>query len=127
MSEKTLLVVDDEEGFGTFVAEVADGLGYDTRVTVSGREFTKAYETEIPSVVVMDVIMPGMDGVELAGWLAEKKLDGHVVVVTGFEPLYADLVASLGNAGGIKSVTKLFKPVRIKALREALTFDEVPV
>jgi two-component system alkaline phosphatase synthesis response regulator PhoP len=127
MSEKTLLVVDDEEGFGTFVAEVADGLGYDTRVTVSGREFTKACETEIPSVVVMDVIMPGMDGVELAGGLAEKKFDGHVVVVTGFAPLYADLVASLGSAGGIKSVTKLFKPVRIKALREALTFDEAPV
>ena len=94
---------------------------------MSGREFTKAYETEIPSVVVMDVIMPGMDGVELAGWLAEKKFDGHVVVVTGFAPLYADLVASLGSAGGIKSVTKLFKPVRIKALREALTFDEAPV
>ncbi len=59
---------------------------------------------------------------------AERRFGtGEVVVVTGFAPLYADLVASLGSAGGIKSVTKLFKPVRIKALREALTFDEAPV
>ncbi len=123
MSEKTLLVVDDEEGFGAFVAEVAEGLGYETWVTTNGNEFTKAFEAEKPAVVVMDVVMPGMDGVEIAGWLGEQNFDGHVVVVSGFAPLYADLVATLSNAGGMKSVTKLFKPVRIKALRDALTFD----
>ena len=115
----TLLVVDDEEGFGTFVAEVAEGLDYKTRVTTNGREFIKAFKAEKPSVVVMDVVMPGMDGVELAGWLAE-----HVVVVTGYAPLYADLIASQSVAKGMKSVTKLLKPLRAKALRAALTFDD---
>ena len=71
----------------------------------------------------MDVVMIGMDGVEFAGWLGEQNFDGYVVVVTGFAPLYADLVATLGDAGAIKSVTKLFKPVRVQALRDALTFD----
>ena len=120
----TLLVVDDEEGFGTFVAEVAEGLDYKTRVTTNGREFIKAFKAEKPSVVVIDVVMPGMDGVELAGWLAEQEFDGHVVVVTGYAPLYADLIASQSVAKGMKSVTKLLKPLRAKALRAALTFDD---
>ncbi len=42
MSEKRLLVVDDEPEFGELVRKVAAGLGYEARVATSGREFQEA-------------------------------------------------------------------------------------
>jgi len=43
MSEKRLLVIDDEPEIGEFVRKVATGLGYEVRVTTDGRAFQAAY------------------------------------------------------------------------------------
>ena len=65
MSEKRLLVVDDEPEFGELVRKVAVSLGYEARVTTSGREFQDAYHELHPTMIVMDMVMPEMDGNEL--------------------------------------------------------------
>ena len=123
MTDRRLLVVDDEQDFGKFVAEVAASVGYEVHVTSGGAEFIRAYGEQKPSVVVLDVIMPDMDGTEIANWLCEQRFDGHVIVVTGYAPMYADLVATLGTTKGLRSVTKILKPVRAETLRDALDFD----
>jgi len=123
MTDKRLLVVDDEQDFGKFVAEVAAGVGYEVHVTSGGAEFIRAYGECKPSVVVLDVIMPDMDGIEIANWLAGQGFDGHVIVVTGYAPMYAELVEKLSKAKGLRSVTNILKPVRAETLRGALDFD----
>lgn len=72
MSEKRLLVVDDEPEFGELVRQVAAGLGYEVRVTTNGRAFQSAYQELQPTVIVMDMVMPEMDGNELVLWLMEQ-------------------------------------------------------
>ena len=73
---------------------------------------------------VIDVVMPGTDGVELVQWLAQKNIDLHLIIVTGFAPDYATLAKKLGEAKGLRSVTTLNKPVRMAALQDALTRAE---
>ena len=120
MSGKRLLVVDDEPEFGEFVRKVAAGSGFEVEVTSSAAAFKKVYDAFDPTVVVLDIVMPEVDGMELVQWLAERKSTVHLVVVTGYNPMYSDLARRLGEAKGLRSVTNLAKPVSLAELRAAL-------
>ncbi len=119
MASKRLLVIDDEPGFCNFVREVAEGAGYDVTIATGADEFRYAYEQQEPSVVVVDVVMPDVDGIELVNWLGERGCTAQVLVMTGYNPQYADAAVVLGNVQGL-SVRRYSKPVRVATLREAL-------
>ena len=120
MSKKRLLAVDDNKPFLEFVRTVAVELEYDVEVACEGVVFKKLYETFQPDTVVIDLIMPDIDGMELIQWLAEKGFGTHVIVVTGYSPEYAGLAKMLGEGKGLPTVSALTKPVKINVLREAL-------
>lgn len=120
-SAKRLLVIDDEPAFGSFVKEVAEGLGYDVRVTAKADEFADIYETFDPTVIVLDVVMPEVDGIELVQWLAQEKCKAKIVIVTGYNPHYADAAKRLVSAGDLPSVMTLTKPVSLADLRATLS------
>lgn len=117
---KRLLVIDDEPAFSGFVKEVAEGLGYDVRVTLKADEFAEAYESFDPHVIVLDVVMPEVDGIELVQWLAQEKCKARIVIVTGYNPHYADAAKRLVSAGDLPSVQTLTKPISLADLRAAL-------
>jgi len=121
LARKTLLIVDDEIDFGNFVGEVGEGLGYEVTVTSSAVDFMKSYRTGEPSVIVMDMVMPGVDGVELIGWLAQQKCTSRILVVTGYNPRYVELAENLGGAKGLSSIKSLTKPIRLAELKAALS------
>jgi CheY-like chemotaxis protein len=120
-SAKRLLVIDDEPAFGSFVKEVAEGLGYDVRVTAKADEFADTYETFDPTVIVLDVVMPEVDGIELVQWLAQEKCKAKIVIVTGYNPHYADAAKRLVSAGDLPTVVTLTKPVSLADLRATLS------
>ena len=64
-SKPVLMVVDDEADFAEYVAEVAGDLGFDVNVHSSARDCLQAIIAKKPDVIVMDIVMPNMDGVEL--------------------------------------------------------------
>jgi CheY-like chemotaxis protein len=120
-SAKRLLVIDDEPAFGSFVKEVAEGMGYDVRVTAKADEFADTYESFDPTVIVLDVVMPEVDGIELVQWLAQEKCKAKIIIVTGYNPHYADAAKRLVSAGDLPSVMTLTKPVSLADLRGALS------
>ncbi|HNW78838.1 MAG TPA: response regulator [Candidatus Competibacteraceae bacterium] len=120
MSEKRLLVIDDEPEFGELVRKVAVGLGYEVRVTTQGRAFQEAYHALRPTTIVMDMVMPEMDGNELVLWLMEQQYDAHLIIITGYSPDYARDARALAEFNGLRSVQTLTKPIGLARLREAL-------
>lgn len=123
MAAKRLLVIDDEPGFCNFVREVAEGVGYDVIVASGADEFRHAYGEKNPAIVVVDMVMPDVDGIELINWLGEQGCTAQVLVMTGYNPQYADAAVVLGNVQGL-NVKRFSKPVRAATLREALDGDE---
>ncbi len=122
MCGKRLLVVDDEPGFGEFARKVAIKLGYEVEVTIDGKAFKERFESFRPDVALIDIVMPGTDGVELVQWLAKRGAQSlRLIVVTGYASDYARHAKLLGEAMGLDSISVLTKPVAVATLRR--TFE----
>jgi DNA-binding response OmpR family regulator len=120
MTEKRLLIIDDEADFGTSVRRVAEGLGFAVEVTTRASDFKAVCQRFDPTVVILDMIMPDVDGNELIKWLASIKSTARIIIVSGFTPLYAKTAESLGKAYGLLSISRLMKPVSVAVLSAAL-------
>lgn len=120
MEPKRLLIVDDEPKFAAFVRKVAEPLGYAVEVTTNGRDFMDAYRREPPHTIVLDMVMPEIDGNELILWLVGENCRAHIIIITGFSPQYATNARLLAEYKGLRSVKTLSKPVSVPRLRKAL-------
>lgn len=121
MCSKRLLIVDDEPRFATFVGKVAAPLGYNVEITTHGRDFQKAYRKKKPDTIVIDMVMPEIDGNELILWLVKEECDADIIIITGFSPDYAVNARLLAEFKGLHSVRTLSKPVSVARLRTILT------
>lgn len=121
MSAEKLLIVDDEPDFAEFVRTVAADMGFDVTVTSRGDAFKKAYFEENPGVLVLDIIMPYTDGIELLMWLAEQNCTSKIIIATGYTEDYGLLAEKLGKASGLAMSVVLNKPITPSQLREALS------
>lgn len=120
MSDKRLLIVDDEPEFGEFVRRVASKLGYEVRTTTNGVDFQKHYTEFQPNLVVLDMVIPDIDGNELLLWLLAQGYNAELIITTGFSPEYIKDAKTLAEFKGLPKVSLLVKPVTLAKLRAAL-------
>ena len=86
VSGRTILVVDDDKDIREFIAEQISRMGQTVYTASSGSEAMKLIEEKIGSLdlLLSDVVMPGMSGVELAESLADKESGAKVILMSGF-------------------------------------------
>ena len=78
-----ILVVDDEEDIREILQRIINAAGYDCSVAGNAVDALKVLEEKNVDVVMTDIVMPGLDGIELTG-IVKKKYDADVIVMTGF-------------------------------------------
>lgn len=122
MSEKRLLVIDDEPDFCRFVEQVAHGLGYEVTVCDEPLHAIASYERSRPTDIVLDVIMPDVEGVQIVRELAQRGSQARIVLVSGYDPWFIDLGRTLGEASGLGRIECLTKPVKLDRLRAVLRY-----
>ncbi len=83
MSGETILIVDDEESVRKSLADVMRDEGYDVVTASSGREGIDLLSETQPSLALLDIAMPGMDGIEVLRRFQEMRPDMPVIMVTG--------------------------------------------
>mgnify|MGYP001254862580 CR=1 FL=1 len=88
MKSKSILVVDDEELVQAMLEEALSDLGYKVFLADNGKEALKTLESEKIQVMMFDLKMPGMNGVELC--MEVKKLYPATVIyaMSGFHSLF---------------------------------------
>jgi DNA-binding response OmpR family regulator len=121
MPQPRLLLIDDEPALAQFMASAAKESGFDPVITAHDEEFRKAFLSEEPDMVALDLGMPGMDGVELIRFLADQDYPAPVLIVSGFDRRVLESAFRLGEALGLTMVGPIEKPVRFDALEGVLT------
>ena len=105
-AEAKLLVVDDEFNILELLATSLRFAGFEVVTAGNGREAIEKAENEQPDLIVLDVMMPGMDGFEVTRRLRDAGRTYPVLFLTAKDAT-EDKVAGLG-AGGDDYVTKPF-------------------
>lgn len=110
MAREHILVVDDEEDILELVRYNLEKAGYRVTCVASGGDAVKSARSGIPDLVVLDLMLPGLDGLEVCTLLKNdpKTRDAAIVMLTarGEEP---DIVRGL-ELGADDYITKPFSP-----------------
>ena len=77
-------------------------------------------------MVLVDLIMPDIEGMELVQWLAERETSAPIILVTGYAPEYVALAKLLAEGRGLDSVVTPTKPIKVATLRRALNLAGEP-
>jgi EAL domain-containing protein (putative c-di-GMP-specific phosphodiesterase class I) len=121
---RTLLVLDDEPAVGRLVAEVAKERGFSVEVTLAPAIFEARFAAQRPDVIILDLVFPGGDGIEVERFLEAQRFEGSLILVSGVDDRVLTTARRLGTALGLKVIGSLRKPFSPGALREVL--DTIP-
>jgi two-component system response regulator HydG len=107
-----VLVVDDDEPHATAVAESLERVGYECVVATSGAEGLKLIEEQVFDIIITDLIMEGVGGLEVLSKAKRELPDAEVVILTGHSTIKTAVTAMQAGAS-----TYLTKPLDINELR----------
>jgi PAS domain S-box-containing protein len=110
-----LLLVDDEEGIRKVLGIALSDAGYRVFPAKNGEEALKIFRKETPPIVLTDIKMPGMDGIELLQKIKHESPDTEVIMITGHGDM--DLAIKSLKYQAIDFVTK---PINDDVLEIAL-------
>ncbi|MBV9863426.1 MAG: EAL domain-containing response regulator [Alphaproteobacteria bacterium] len=116
-----LLVIDDEPAFGRIVKTIAERAGFAVKATEEPEEFELLAQSWHPSVIFMDLQIPGTDGVELLRKLTARRCDAWVILASGLDGKTLDAARRLGLERGLKMAGTVQKPSRSSVIRKLLT------
>ncbi|MGH2977902.1 MAG: response regulator transcription factor [Gaiellaceae bacterium] len=117
MAAETILVVEDEQAIASFVAAYLRKDGFTVRMTASGREALRLVDSEPPSLVVLDLMLPDLDGMEVCRQIRETSTLPVLMLTARDDDL--DKIAGL-DAGADDYLTKPFNPRELVARVRAI-------
>ena len=115
MSANKILIVDDEEIIVRLLSMSLRSDGYETLSAYNGEQGLEVFKSESPDIVVTDIKMPGMDGLELLKKIKQIDAEKEVIIVTGHGDIDSTITALQYGASDF-----INKPVRDESLAIAL-------
>jgi PAS domain S-box-containing protein len=110
-----ILVIDDEASTRDLLKMSLESEGYTVFVADDGPEGLEIFARELPSMVLTDIKLPGMDGIEVLRRVKEQSPDTEVIVITGHGEMNLAIQALQNEATDF-----IVKPISEKALAAAL-------
>lgn len=109
---KSILIVEDEEAIARVLAAYLKKAGFQVTLAADGRTALEAFETAPPSLILLDINLPNMDGFELLGLIREKS-SCPVIMLTARDSI-GDRLAGL-DGGADDYMSKPFIPEEVVA------------
>jgi DNA-binding NtrC family response regulator len=119
MSKKTkILIVDDESIVRDSLSDWLDGAGYDVQVAESGEAALPIIKKEKPKIMVADLVMPGINGIELMNEAKKVIPTLSTIIITAHATIQSAITAI--REGAFDYIEKPFCPEKVELLIEKL-------
>ncbi|HZM36066.1 MAG TPA: EAL domain-containing response regulator [Burkholderiales bacterium] len=114
-----LLVLDDDPDMCALIVHAASSVGL---MAASATEF-EAFRQKLAggaSVVVLDLMMPGIDGIQVLRYLGDQRYAAEVILISGYDKKVLNVAVQLAKSLGLSVRASLQKPLKMERLREVL-------
>jgi EAL domain-containing protein (putative c-di-GMP-specific phosphodiesterase class I)/AmiR/NasT family two-component response regulator len=115
-----LLVIDDQPDLCEFISEAAMSMGFEACAVTEPDAFRRAVQDFQPNVVVLDLQMPGADGIELLRYLGEHGSKAQILVASGMDQRVLATAQQIGKSQGLNMLGALQKPILLADLEATL-------
>jgi len=102
--KKKILVVEDEEGLRLLYKEELNAEGYEVLTARNGREAIQQLEVGKPDLIILDIVMPVMDGIEALGRIVGKDRKIPIILNTSYSGYQQDFMSWAADAYLTKSM-----------------------
>ncbi len=116
MGKKKILLADDEEDIKTVIKLYLESKGYDVVTSYDGLDTLDKVKAEKPDLILLDIMMPVINGFEVCKQLKADENTSHIPIVMLSAASHADSVEQAIEAGAVDYIMKPFEPPRIEAI-----------
>jgi DNA-binding response OmpR family regulator len=120
VANKRLLVIDDEQSICEFIRRVAESQGFEVATAITHDEFRSTYDAFKPSAILLDLMMPNVDGAALLEKLAKQGCVAKLLIMSGHHPELLNNSRKLGADHDLDVRGTLNKPFGVAELQSAL-------
>jgi len=116
---RRLLVLDDDVSVNATICAIASRAGFETRSTTNAEEFFQLVAGWQPSHMIVDLVMPDVDGVETLHRLALSGSQGTIIVTSGLGGRVLEAASRAAEENGLRVsgvLPKPFTPTRLRSL-----------
>jgi len=111
---KTILIVDDEISVSRSIREVLLGEGYGVEMAPGGQEALGLIREKFYDLIIVDLMMPGLNGVDLLRQIKTESPKSPVIMITGYPTMKSSLLAM--QLGAFDFLPKPFLPNTLRQI-----------
>lgn len=115
ITSSRILIVDDEHDLGDLLSRVLHIAGFHTRLVASGADALAALNEETFDLIILDLLMPEMDGIEVLRRVRELNIDAEIIILTAAPSINSAIVGIRADVSDY-----LVKPISINDLIDAV-------
>lgn len=123
--KQKILVVDDDKEFLSLLEEFLVSRGYEVMTSLDGDDAQKRFPEFMPDIVVTDIVMPGVDGIELLLNLRKVNPEVRIITMSGGNAGHASTYLKMADNLGANVI--LYKPFKLSELLEQINKLEADV
>jgi two-component system alkaline phosphatase synthesis response regulator PhoP len=115
MPGKRILLADDEEDIKTVVSMFLESQGYQVTTAFDGLDALEKARAELPDLIILDIMMPVLDGYEVCKQLKEDERTADIPVLILSAAAHIESVNRGLKAGAVDYIVKPFEPEKLRA------------
>lgn len=109
---KKILIVDDQKGVRRLLEELFKKDGWEVQLAADGKEAIQRADEFLPDIILMDMKMPNMNGLEASRIILNNISDLDIIMMTAYGEM--DVVKEALDAGVKKCITKPFDIINLR-------------